>query len=1004
MMAVVASFTNNQLSIIGDSAADTVVVSTVDVGGVAQVTVNGQGVGSGVDASAVASIFANLGGGNDTMNLSTLDLTKFSGLTDGSIEIRGGAGNDTLVGSPLGDILKGEDGNDSLTGGAGNDQLNGGNGNDTLVGGAGDDILDGGAGDDMYSFSGSTDLGSDTVIQVASGNLDTLGFGSLGGAIVVDISMTTPQVVRAGLLTLTLSDAAGIDNVQGTAYDDVILGNAGGNSLMGNGGNDYLWGRGGNDWLDGGSGNDSLYGGDGNDTLLGKGGNDSLYGHAGNDTLNGNEGNDYLSGDEGDDTYIVANYGTKTIAEALGEGSDDIRLSGQALSTGLDLNSTSVQTVAPSLSVRFTNSGGVDWQPGAGDPNSTPSELFKDGYYTVPGVLGATTIVEFKFGGQDAFYSNTFYVYDATKPTNRYAARPVTQPLDPYMFKGHVTDPGTTIQLPFAAGAELGFFIEQNADRDHLFFADKLRNTQDLSSLPRAHVKALDLLPGVVQLTWEDLYYEKLNPYGFIQDEDFNDLYMSVQAVYQAVDLDTDSDNNQQDGVERTKDEEDIEDGENSGKRIFVNTDDDNKNGIPDFEDDQTAYADLSDNDFAMIKLVKPSVAKGDNLRLVVPNGLNLWADKSKSPVALPGGATPTEVAGGKAYDWPLSPSGFTEMPDLLFIEGAAENADGHPYVVRLEHRKAGGVLDFDKINISVEKIVYPFKGLDAEWSKQATTTWKGVDVASGWGISKSLVDYIMNDLDLGVLETRRPDLPGKVASGAVFGQPEVPGLGQLADSYITANLAFDSGFTLEFSFSYAKDHGDDDSTGYVQADGKGEKGSFVGNSGIKFGKDVLAKDVEVAILDVPSMLAYVDTDPRTFSFSKSAAGEWGLSFSTSDDPPGTVTEPVSKLLNGVRYGGGLQYFQDGLTEGVEGPLGEGDDVDVQNDLYTLYVNSTNLSAGAMKIEVKPGVIGTFSLNVWVEGEHTYSEANIAMEIMRPRFQSHWGSGVVFSDVVYASL
>jgi len=240
MMAVVASFTNDQLSIIGDAANDTVAISTVDVGGVAQVTVNGQSVGASVNASAVTSIFANLGGGNDTMNLSTLDLTKFIGLTDGSIEIRGGAGNDTLVGSPLGDILKGEDGNDSLTGGPGNDQLIGGNGSDTLVGGAGDDTLDGGLNDDVYSFSGSTDLGSDTVVQAASGNLDTLGFGSFGGGIVIDISMMTPQVVRAGVLTLTLSDASGIDNVQGTAYDDVILGNAGGNSLMGNAGNDYL--------------------------------------------------------------------------------------------------------------------------------------------------------------------------------------------------------------------------------------------------------------------------------------------------------------------------------------------------------------------------------------------------------------------------------------------------------------------------------------------------------------------------------------------------------------------------------------------------------------------------------------------------------------------------------------------------------------------------------------------------------------------------------------------
>ena len=532
MMAVVASFTNDQLSIIGDAANDTVAISTVDVGGVAQVTVNGQSVGAGVNASAVTSIFANLGGGNDTMNLSTLDLTKFSGLMDGSIEIRGGAGNDTLVGSPLADILKGEDGNDSLTGGAGNDQLIGGNGNDTLVGGAGDDTLDGGLNDDVYLFSGSTDLGSDTVVQAGSGNLDTLGFGSLGGAIVVDISMTTPQVVRAGQLTLTLSDGAGIDNVQGTAYDDVILGNAGGNSLMGKGGNDYLWGRGGNDWLDGGSGNDTLYGGDGNDSLLGKGGNDWLYGHAGNDTLNGNEGNDYLSGDEGDDTYIVTNYGTKTIGGAASGDTNVLDLPGQALAAPLNLASTNVQAITPSLSVRFTDPNEINWVPGEGDNGEHARGLYKAGYYTVPGVEGTTTTVEFIYGGEIAAYNNSVYVYDATSnPSN---------PTGTLLFVANPDPEGppqpVTKSLTFPAGHKLGFYLLQNnvdgmnGNASTRFYADDAKNINDDDAGPHSHVHAYDLEPGLLQLSWEDLFYQRHNPLGFIQDTDFNDMYIGVRA------------------------------------------------------------------------------------------------------------------------------------------------------------------------------------------------------------------------------------------------------------------------------------------------------------------------------------------------------------------------------------------------------------------------------------------------------------------------------------------
>ncbi len=647
MMAVVASFTDNQLSIVGDSAADTVVVSTVDVGGVAQVTVNGQSVGAGVDASAVTSIFANLGGGNDTMNLSTLDLMKFSGLTDGSIEIRGGAGNDTLVGSPLGDILKGEDGNDSLTGGAGNDQLIGGNGNDTLIGGAGDDTLDGGAGDDMYSFSGSTDLGSDTVVQAASGNLDTLGFGSLGGAIVIDISMTTPQVVRAGVLTLTLSDANGIDNVQGTAYDDVILGNAGGNSLMGTGGNDYLWGRGGNDWLDGGSGNDTLYGGDGNDTLLGKGGNDSLYGHAGDDTLNGNEGNDYLSGDEGDDTYIVTNYGTKTIGGAASGDSNVLNLAGQVLAAPLNLASTSVQAITASLFIRFTDPNEINWIPGAGDNGEHAGGLYEAGYYSVPGVEGTSTAIEFIYGGEIAAYNNSVYVYDATgNPSN---------PAGTLLFVANSPNPPKTLTFP--AGHKLGFYILQNnvdgmnGNASTRFYADDAKNVNDDDPGAHSHVHAYDLEPGLLQLSWEDLFYQRPNPLGFIQDTDFNDMYIGVRVTdYTAVDLDVDSKNDSGYAVPDNNAEEDsLEEDSGKGKYLIAQ-----KNGVSGVER------------VPLVVRLGSLPESGGTGRLTFSFGAPVQVFKEKEGDA--------QIHDGQAYS--LAELGFTKGANVLYMQvsdGAAE-------------------------------------------------------------------------------------------------------------------------------------------------------------------------------------------------------------------------------------------------------------------------------------------------------------------------------------------
>lgn len=538
-MAVVSSVTDGRLDVVGDAANDTILISSVDIGGVHKVTVNGQQVASGVNAADVTSIVVDAGAGNDTVNLSGVMPIRFTGLMDGKITVRGGTGNDNLVGSPFGDNLFGDDGNDNLTGGGG------------------PDILNGGSHSNVYSFAGNADLGFVTIVQPQSGHVTTLQFANLGGGITIDISMTTPQVVREGQLTLTLSDGMGIANVQGTAYADVILGNARGNSLMGNGGNDFIWGRDGNDWIDCGAGNDFAYGGDGNDTILGKGGNDSLYGHDGDDILNGNEGIDYLAGDDGNDTYIIGAYGTKTINEAPGAGSDQIDVSGITLTGPLNLDSTSIQTIAASLSVRFTVAGAVEWFLGGKKNLQVEAESFQGGFYTVPGLPGTTTMVEFKYGGAVAGYSNDVLVFDATDPINRYAARPLSE----YLFTGNVTPKGATKQLPFGAGSKLGFFIQQDGSPDDLFFSEDARNDGDSDpESNRNHLSVADLRPGEIQLSWEDLYYVLPNPNGYIFDGDYNDLFMGVKAAsldLHLVDLDVDSDNTGP--VDRSSFEEAIE-------------------------------------------------------------------------------------------------------------------------------------------------------------------------------------------------------------------------------------------------------------------------------------------------------------------------------------------------------------------------------------------------------------------------------------------------------------
>lgn len=83
----------------------------------------------------------------------------------GALQMQGGAGSDSFVGSINDDWLKGGDGDDYLEGYAGNDRLEGGAGNDTLYGGTGSDVLTGGAGADRFLFSKALDIGGVDVIS-----------------------------------------------------------------------------------------------------------------------------------------------------------------------------------------------------------------------------------------------------------------------------------------------------------------------------------------------------------------------------------------------------------------------------------------------------------------------------------------------------------------------------------------------------------------------------------------------------------------------------------------------------------------------------------------------------------------------------------------------------------------------------------------------------------------------------------------------------------------------
>ena len=298
------------------------------------------------------------GAGSDTANFATIGTALTVDLTNaathkltGIENIATGSGNDILAGDANANRLDGGGGDDSLLGGAGNDILLGGVGNDALTGGTGADVLNGGAGTDLVSYINAA-------TEAAPVNSAAIGESSFF------IQPTGPTVTVATARTISLTGVRadlvagsgagseaqgdtylGVENLEGSAFsdllrgdtldnvlsglgqDDIIYGGAGNDTLLGGAGDDVLYGEEGQDFISGGVGNDRLFGGGDSDTLQGGAGDDILDAGDAGDMLDGGADNDTMVGGAGDDQYWLSKTsGQDTIYNYSSKAAFDINL------------------------------------------------------------------------------------------------------------------------------------------------------------------------------------------------------------------------------------------------------------------------------------------------------------------------------------------------------------------------------------------------------------------------------------------------------------------------------------------------------------------------------------------------------------------------------------------------------------------------------------------------------------------------------------------------------
>ncbi|MEM1228263.1 MAG: tandem-95 repeat protein [Planctomycetota bacterium] len=176
-------------------------------------------------AAAGLLVDVEAGRGNDVLDASSTTAN------DAPVTLRGGDGNDNLIGTDpadgaaVSDVLFGGDGDDRLEGGRGRDQFFGGAGNDYFVWVAGDgsDLMEGGTGDaDQLIFIAND---GDTVLQVYGGGQFTNSLAGFFPGQALSNSSRGIFELNAGQVFLNTGDVESIQIDALGGNDNIVINN-----------------------------------------------------------------------------------------------------------------------------------------------------------------------------------------------------------------------------------------------------------------------------------------------------------------------------------------------------------------------------------------------------------------------------------------------------------------------------------------------------------------------------------------------------------------------------------------------------------------------------------------------------------------------------------------------------------------------------------------------------------------------------------------------------------